>query len=306
MALEWLLIDQLNKWEIDKQALLDILPVEIQKQVDFTKLNTQSALSRLQELWINIYDPRCEWGDIDLSKYPKFASLSWDKMGYYFDWNNVEIRTDYKPDISWKINHRKKISDIYKIEWNLQYLLWETTTITYMNLDNDHKELIKEMSDIILTDEYAKDIEDKRKWVDKKMDIVEWTKFKTIWFALYLKRVVNLCHDIEEVNSWVMKRYNWILSSVKNFETKKWYTMNKQAIELLSSLRWEIEAVLQIHKLLDEEIGRNSMDYKKKHDLLLKELEEKTEILKQLKTNNDKLEAFIKIANRFLDINGRY
>ena len=244
-----------------------------------------------------------------------YSSLSQKKMDYYWKWNSIKTKTDYNPRAH-RRNERIKPSDMYDIKWKLQYLLWDSPTVTYMKLNKDHQELIQKISQIILTDEYAQDIEDKRDWTDKKLEKIEWTKLNTTVLTLIVKKVIDLSSSIENVNSWSGKWYKGVLKSIKRFE-KKWYITDSKILILIDTLKPEIEAVMELHRLLNEKAGKDSMDYNKKYDILIKEIAEtknriektknriektKKDIIK-LKEKNAKLEAFIKVANRFLDIN---
>ena len=222
--------------------------------------------------------------NVDTSGLAHTASLSPKIMKYYF-WENFN-KVDYPKGIpflkDWAIDHDYNPT----VEWNLQYLIWKTGVSTYLTLSDEHQKFIQEIADIILTDEYVQNIEEHKK--DKKIpyDIVSsWEKdLKTNNLSFFVMKVVYLLKDIQEIRSWVDSQFSRAEKLLNKYQEKKWYNIPEELLQKLDELKPEIENIIKIHKLLDEQGLKNTMDYRKKEQVILDEI---VRIQEELKEQND-------------------
>jgi len=234
----------------------------------------------------------------DLSKLSHTASLSPEIMKKYFDWNKVTYPA-FKPSKSWEIDEKWWKPTV---EWNLQYLIWKTGVSTYLTLSDEHQNFIQEIADIILTDEYVQNIEEHKK--DKKIpyDIVSsWEKYlKTNNLSFFVMKVVYLLKDIQEIRSWVDSQFSRAEKLLNKYQEKKWYNIPEELLQKLDELKPEIENIIKIHKLLDEQGLKNTMDFRKKEQVLNDEIS-------RIKKEINKNESIIKwnediIKNNYKEI----
>ena len=204
---------------------------------------------------------------IDILKLPHYASLSPEIQKYFFNWNRADYQlSNFK---TWDIEHRGQEP---KVEWNLQYLIWPEWVSSYLALSKEHQQFIQDLANLLLTDEYAKDIEKNKRNHSRKYEKIEWTKLKTWHLALLLKKSLLLIRDIETITSWVDKRFKSIISTSKKYEEKKWYNVDSKLYELLETLKPEVEAVEKVHEFLRKKGLEREMDNRKKSEVILAEI----------------------------------
>jgi hypothetical protein len=262
---------------------------------------------------------------LNSSEYILVAQLSPKLQKYYFKWNNLlnpsKSKTIYKRDL--------------KVSWNLQYLIWITWVSSYLTLTDKHKDLVKEIANIILTDKYAKNIEENKRNKTRNYDVVSsWEKdLKTssLWLLLY--RTITLLQDIEMVRKGSNNTYQLILKTLTKYEEKKWYKPDPKLYTILKQLEPEIQSVLKVHEFLDKQGLAKEMDYRKKEEAITKELarakaelKEKNDVLAWkkwiIKEKNDilawldsdikwldkkikELDEYIKTLQRFIKVNSK-
>jgi len=213
------------------------------------------------------------WGTAQL---PHFASLSPKMMHYYFQWNR-EVASDSTTN-KW-----------VKYDWNLQYLIGESWVSTYLTLNKKHQNFIQKLADLILTDEYAKNIEENKRNKTRNYNVIsiKWNKkFKTARLSSVIQLSINLLQDIELVTTWVDWRYERINKLLQRFESKNWYKVNPQIYNLLETLQPEIDWVLAVHKLINEKGLAQKKDFTKKQKIILAEI-------KKIEEENNKLDTIL-------------
>ena len=247
-------------------------------------------------------------------------SLSPAKMEKYF-WvkNNRVISTTMS-------------KDRLKVKWDLQYLIWKTWVSSYLNLSKEHQDIVKKIADILLTDEYAENIEENKKHKTRNYDIVSsWEKdLKTSHLWIFIKRAIFLLQDVQEIRKSSQRLYKNLLKSLDEYKEKKWYSPNPKLYTVLKTLEPKIQAVLKVHEFLDQKGLAKEMDYRKKEDAIKAEI---AKIEAEIRDNNDiikwqeskikwqeskikwldkdiksqekkikELNAYIKTLNKFLDL----
>jgi hypothetical protein len=192
----------------------------------------------------------------------------------------------------------------------LQYLIWESWVSNYLALSKKHQQFIQDLANILLTDKYAKNIEENKRNHSRNYDIVSsWKKdMKSSSLWLLLKTYTSFLRDIEEIRSWVGKWYTQILNKINKYKEKRWFNPDSKLYDLLETLKLEVEWVELVHKFLDEKWLVQEMDFRKREKAILYEIERiKAEIkwqetkIKWQEEEIKKLDNYLKVLNRFLD-----
>ena len=167
-------------------------------------------------------------------------------------------------------------------ESNLQYLVGKSGVSSYKTLSDEHKVFIQKITNIILTDKYAKNLEAKKKGEVKEYLVVSsWKKeLKTGHLRILITRITYLLDDIEQVTSGVDLRYKNIISELNKYKKERWYILDENIFKLLRKIEPKIERVLKVHRLLKEKGLAQEKDFRKKEAVILKEIERVNAIIK--------------------------
>jgi hypothetical protein len=197
----------LDWWNLqaDLSKLQEQFPSAIVEHVDWKVQTWKDAISSQVALALEMMKG-WQIPTIDISRLPHLAQLSPKYQKHYFNWNREISENDKEP----------------KVEWNLQYLIWPTWVWTYLNLSEKHQEFVKDIANILLTDDYAENIEENKKNHTRNYDIIsEWKqKLKTAHLTLFITRYINLLQDIEMIRAWADKSYKYLFKALNNYKEK--------------------------------------------------------------------------------------
>jgi len=197
-----------------------------------------------------------------------------------------------------------KLSDdmmkhFFKEKENLQYLIWTDWASSYLALSKEHKLFVQDLANLLLTDEYAKNIEENKRNHSRKYQVIsKWErKLKTSSLWLLLRTYSNFLRDIEKVRSWVGKSYNNILWKINKYKEKRWFNPNPKLYELLETLKPEVEAVEKVHEFLRKKGLEMEMNNRKKSEAILAEIKRLEWILQRERAKTKELDEIINKQN---------
>ena len=207
----------------------------------------------------------------DFKTAPHYAKLSPELQKHFFSWNRVDYP---KINLTWEIIRNAPKP---KYEWNLQYLVWETWMWTYLTLSKEHQKVIQDLANILLTDEYAKNIEENAKIDWDNYIIIDWD-LDTFSLSDFLERSIYILRWIQWVERWIDENYNVLLKDLKKYSK---YKNIKQFYDKLLTFKPKIEAIKEIFKNLDKQNYKNEMDFRKREAIIKQELKKVEEELKK-------------------------